>query len=191
MGPMILLSGFLTLCSTCGPDVHPATTRAIIAVESSGNPLAIYDNVGKTSYKPANKEEAVRIATKLIGQGHSVDVGLMQINSQHLRTKDLNLTMLFEPCYNIKTGTKILSDAYEVYRRNNPQEPDDIILLKALSSYNTGTPYRGKEYVNKILARATGIKGPPGKAPLFEQFKNIPIIRSVRNTTFFRKEVTQ
>jgi type IV secretion system protein VirB1 len=187
MGPAMLLTGFLSLCTACGPGVHPATTQAIIEVESGGHSLAIHDNISRSSFRPSTKEEAVRIASDLIRKGHSVDMGLMQINSQHLRKKDLDLEQLFEPCYNIKTGTKILAEFYNHHRRNNPQEPDDIILLKALSSYNTGTPYNGKSYVNKILKR-TGYAGIKDNTPMLQRFGNMPIIRSLRNATFFRKE---
>ena len=189
MGPAMLLTGFLSLCTACGPGVHPATTQTIIEVESAGNPLAIHDNMSRSSFNPATKEEAVKIASYLIARGHSVDMGLMQINSQHLRKKDLDLESLFEPCYNIKTGTKILADFYNHHRKNNPNEPDDIILLKALSSYNTGTPYNGKSYVNKILKKA-GYAGTKDNTPILKQFASLPIIRSIRNTAFFRKEAT-
>lgn len=191
MGPLIFLGGFLTLCTACGPNVHPATTQAIIEVESAGNPLAIHDNEGKRSYRPANKKEAVRIAAELIQQGHSIDMGLMQINSQHIKKKDLDIESLFEPCYNIRTGTKILADAYDFHRFYSPHEPDDIILLKALSTYNTGTPYRGKQYVSKILAKATGIKHVRQRAPVSEEYKRAPGIRSVRNMAFYRKEAAE
>jgi len=116
-------------------------------------------------------------------------MGLMQINSQHLRKKDLNLEQLFEPCYNIRTGTKILADFYNHHRKNNPNEPDDIILLKSLSSYNTGTPYNGKSYVSKILKKA-GYVGIEDNMPLLQRLASMPIVRSVRNAAFFRKEPT-
>jgi len=187
MVPVMLLTGFLSLCATCGPDVHPATTQAIIEVESAGNPLAIHDNISKSVFKPSTKEEAVKIASYLIAKGHSVDMGLMQINSQHIRKKDLDLGKLFEPCYNIKTGTKILADFYRLHRRNNPHEPDDIVLLKALSSYNTGTPYGGKSYVGKILGK-TGYTAIKENTPMMERLGRLQIIRSIRNAAFFRKE---
>jgi type IV secretion system protein VirB1 len=189
MGPVMILTGFLSLCATCGPGVHPATTWAIIEVESAGNPLAIHDNISRSSFRPSTKEEAVRIASDLIRRGHSVDMGLMQINSQHLRKKDLDLERLFEPCLNIKTGTKILADFYNLHRKNNPNEPDDIILLKSRSSYNTGPAYNGKSYVNKILRKA-GYAGIKDNTSILRQFASLPIIRSVRNTAFFRKEAT-
>jgi type IV secretion system protein VirB1 len=189
MGPVMLVTGLLSLCSACGPGVHPATTQAIIEVESAGNHLAIHDNISGSSFNPSTKEQAVKIASVLIARGHSVDMGLMQINSQHLRKKDLDLKQLFEPCYNIRTGTKILADFYNHHRKSNPNEPDDIILLKSLSSYNTGTPYNGKSYVNKILKKA-GYNGIEDNTPLLQRLADMPIVRSIRNASFFRKEST-
>ena len=188
MGSLMLLAGLLSLCEACGPGVHPATTQAIIEVESSGNHLAIHDNISRSSYKPATKAQAIRIASTLIDQGHSVDIGLMQINSHHIRRKDLDLAGLFEPCYNIGTGTRILADFYHCERKKNPHEPDDIVLLKALSSYNTGTPYTGKAYVSKILKKA-GYTNIPQSTQRPGPFKGIPILQSIQNAVaFFRKE---
>jgi len=59
-------------------------------------------------------------------------MGLMQINSQHLRKKDLDLESLFEPCYNIKTGTKILADFYSHHKRKQPTRTGRYYSLKSL-----------------------------------------------------------
>jgi len=76
----------------------------------------------------------------------------MQINSQHLRKKALDLEQLFEPCYNIKTGTKILAEFYYLIEETITRA-GRYYSLKSLSSYNTGTPYNGKSYVSKILRK--------------------------------------
>ena len=152
----VILAGalsFSSLCVQCGPEVNPATTQAIIEIESRGDPLAIHDNDTGKSYKPPSREGAVRIASQLLKQGHSLDLGLMQINSFHLKP-GIDLTQLFDPCFNIGVGTNILAGFYRGHAKNSPHDPADITLLKALSSYNSGTPYRGKYYVNRILKRA-------------------------------------
>ena len=82
MGMSMLLTGLLSLCLTCGPSVHPATTQAIIEVESAGKPLTIHDNTTGISYNPTTKSEAVALTADLLHHGHSLDIGLMQINSQ-------------------------------------------------------------------------------------------------------------
>ncbi|OPX94260.1 MAG: Type IV secretion system protein virB1 [Syntrophorhabdus sp. PtaB.Bin006] len=157
MIPLILLSGiigFSSLYGTCGPEVHPATTQAIVEVESSGNPLAIHDNDTGASYTPSTRSQAVEIATRLLARRHSIDIGLMQINSWHLRKRRIDCDSLFDPCFNIKTGTEILAAFYRTHRQKNPSDPPDLTLLKSLSSYNTGTPYNGTRYVTKILKKA-------------------------------------
>jgi type IV secretion system protein VirB1 len=136
--------------SQCGPAVAPATTRAVIQVESGGNPLAIGDNNLRKAFAPETKREAVRLATQLISQGHSVDLGLMQINSQHLTPMNLSLDDLFDPCRNVKAGTVILASFYRQYPNKDP----GLTLFNALSAYNTGRAWRGAGYVNRILAAA-------------------------------------
>jgi len=187
-----LLAGLLTLTplyATCGPDVHPATIRAIIKVESAGNPLAILDNATGKSYKPKDRSQAVQIAADLLAQGHSLDMGLMQINSQHLNKRGIDYRQLFDPCFNISAGTAILSEFYQRHSRNNPNAPPDLILLKSLSSYNTGSPYRGRKYVSRILQKARGTGAQPGQ-PILAQSGNTPANRSIRNVAFFRKETS-
>lgn len=147
LGGLIYLSGFL---SQCGPAVFPATTRAIIQVESGGNPLAIGDNHLKRSFAPGTKTEAIRLASYLLAQGHSIDLGLMQINSLHLAPMNLTLEEVFNPCKNVRTGTTILAD---FYRRHQTDDPATS-LFKALSAYNTGKGWKGAGYVNKILLAA-------------------------------------
>lgn len=150
---MILLAGLIYsagFLSQCGPAVAPTTTQAIIRVESGGNPLAIGDNNLRKSFSPGSKREAVSLATQLIARGHSVDLGLMQINSQHLAPMRLSLDDVFDPCRNVGAGTVILSGFYQRYKTGEPS----YSLMKALSAYNTGQAWKGEGYVNRILAAA-------------------------------------
>ena len=150
---MILLAAFIysaEFLSQCGPAVAPSTTRAVIQVESGGNPLAIGDNSLKKAFAPKTKREAVSLATQLIEQGHSVDLGLMQINSIHLAQMSLSLEEVFDACRNVKIGTAILSYFYQQNQTGDPS----YILFKALSAYNTGQAWKGAGYVNRILAAA-------------------------------------
>ena len=140
-----------SLCLSCAPNVSPATTTAIITIESRGNPLAIGDNTTHKSYSPKNAESAVKIAQSLLDQKHSIDIGLMQVNSAHIKSMHLNLTSLFDSCYNISVGSRILTDFYVKHSKTSPNFQE--ALLKAISSYNTGNPYKGyyNGYVSKIL----------------------------------------
>lgn len=148
LGTTLLLSSLIT---QCGAGVDPSTTSAIIKVESGGNPYAIGDNTTRQSYSPNSKEDAIKIARHLLNKGHSLDMGLMQINSNHLKSGRFNLNNVFEPCENIKIGNSILIGFYKKY----DTEPDKSkVLFKALSAYNTGTAWKGQGYVNKILKAA-------------------------------------
>lgn len=163
VGSLLLIT---SLCSQCGPAVAPSTTQAIIRVESGGNPYAIGDNTLKKSFAPKSKQDAVHLAAALLAQGHNLDMGLMQVNSCHLKTMKFTLDEIFEPCRNITIGTTILAD---FYRRNNTGEDKSLVLFKALSAYNTGSAWRGPGYVNKILQaagapyRVTVSNPPPAK----------------------------
>jgi type IV secretion system protein VirB1 len=145
---IIAFFALTTLCAQCGPSVDPSLTRAIIQVESGGNPFAIGDNTDKRSYFPVSKSEAVELSRYLLSQGHNIDMGLMQINSCHLGKKRLSLDDLFDPCGNVKFGTSLLAD----YFRMHSGDPDKSqVLFKALSAYNTGSAWRRPEYINRIL----------------------------------------
>jgi type IV secretion system protein VirB1 len=150
IGSLLLVT---SLCAQCGPSVEPSTTKAIIQVESGGNPYAIGDNTLKKSFSPNTREEAVQLASCLLAQGHNLDMGLMQVNSIHLKTGAFPLADLFDPCRNIAIGTGILTD---FYRRNDRGEARNVVLFKALSAYNTGSAWRGPGYINRIL-KAAGV----------------------------------
>jgi type IV secretion system protein VirB1 len=194
---VILLTGLIysaAFLSRCGPSVAPGTTQAIIQVESGGNPLAIGDNNLKKSFAPKTKSEAVSLATQLISQGHSVDLGLMQVNSCHLAPRRLSLEELFDPCRNVGAGTTILSGFYRQYPNRDP----NLTLYNALSAYNTGKAWRGAGYVNRILA-AAGVdyrilfvpvaKGAETVAPNPDKKKKA-MIKSSDSPFFFRNTTT-
>lgn len=203
---MLLLAGALTftpLYGTCGPDVHPATIQAIVEVESGGNPYAIHDGPTGTAIFPKSKEEAVEVAKRLLAKGHRLDVGLMQINTTHLkelRRRGIDVDDLFDPCTSIKAGTRILSEFYQLHAQKSPHDSSDLTLLKALSSYNSGGAFKGKEYVRRILKKAhkAGNQDWPQKTanrntyqiyyPFHSNFKKTNAVTSYRNIAFFKKE---
>lgn len=110
-------------------------TQAIIQVESKRNPLAININKLGIKFTPKNKEEAIQIAKKYIAKGYTVDMGLMQFNSENLDRYNYKVEDLYDPCTNIKAGTTIFS---ENFNNTNKSENIDSRILKSLSAYNTG-----------------------------------------------------
>lgn len=146
-----VISAWVALCMQCAPMIHPATTVAIINTESKGNPFAIGDNTTGKSYSPKDKNTAINIAYQLLRKGHNIDIGLMQVNSVHLKNSSVNYQQLFDPCTNMNIGSKILLEFYKKHDR--PNQNSQITLLKALSAYNTGSPYKGyyNGYIQKVL----------------------------------------
>jgi type IV secretion system protein VirB1 len=140
------------LIASCASSVNPRTMSALVHVESGGNPLAIHDNTWRTSYSPQNATEAVAWADDLMALGHSVDLGLSQINSANLPSLGLNSKTIFDPCTNLNAGATILSADYrEASARFGGGQ---LALRRALGAYNTGSMYAGQGYVNQILVAA-------------------------------------
>lgn len=159
----------------CAVAVHPETALAIIQQESKGHPYAL--NTQVRSYYPETREEAARVLGDALRAGRSTDIGLMQINSQHLRRFNVSGEELLDPCTNIRVGTTILSESYgqALGRYGQPSRA----LVAALSSYNTGNDSRGvaNGYVGKVVRQAggpvvqgaTAAGGTKGRTTLFQQ----------------------
>lgn len=148
------MSDLMTLILACSIGVHPQTVQAIIKHESGGNPYAI--NNQARSFYPTRLEDAQRIAIEQVRAGRSTDIGLMQINSQHLSKFGLTPVDLLDPCTNIRIGTTILSRNYaQTWAKYRAEKP---ALLGALSMYNTGNESRGLSngYVSWV-SQAAGV----------------------------------
>ncbi|GAB1394082.1 hypothetical protein MASR1M60_22460 [Rhodocyclaceae bacterium] len=119
---------------------------AIVKQESGGQPWTINDNNGKRSYRLGSKTEAVLKATELISAGHSVDMGLVQINSKNLGWLGLSVEQVFDPCMNIAAGARVLENGY----KKTGSLPD------ALSMYNTGRANSGigRRYAESVFRHA-------------------------------------
>lgn len=100
--------------------LDPDIVKAIIKIESNGNPQAVGDN----------------------GQS----IGLMQIQPKwhKARIDRLGITDLKDPKQNLTVGCDILAELLDTYGNYH----------MALAAYNTGSPYRGQEYADKVMAEA-------------------------------------
>lgn len=152
---MILpLAVFTQLATSCGPSVHVDTLAAIARTESAFDTGAINDDTAHRRYQPRSQEEAVALATDLIAvRHHSVDLGLMQVNSANLPGLGLSIADAFDPCKNIAGAARVLSVAYRAPGAGQDTQP---ALMKAISRYNTGDPVRGvtNGYVARVQAAA-------------------------------------
>jgi len=152
---------FAALLHDCAPTVAPALVQALIRTESGFDPLALHLN-GPVRLRtpPRTTAQAARWADWLIGQGYSVDMGLMQINSRNLPMLNLTPADAFDPCKNVRAGVTILTAQYTLAAQVHGLGPRT--LLEALSAYNTGNFRAGfaNGYVGRVL-----VNGASGRRP--------------------------
>ncbi len=149
------------LIARCAPTVHPETMAAVISAESRGHQFAIADagpvklpwaqrKALVRSLYPGSLEEAVKTAQTLIASGHTVSLGVAQVNDRNLARMGVSIQDVFDPCVNIAVGGKILTDFYEKAVGKFGNGP--AAMNAALSAYNSGDWERGARdgYVNLI-----------------------------------------
>jgi type IV secretion system protein VirB1 len=103
------VGAFGQLALRCGPSVAPSTLASIARTESDFQPYSIHDNTTGTRVAPATSDVAMQIASKLLDAGHSVDIGIMQINSANFAMLGLTLEAAFDPCKSVAAGAAILA----------------------------------------------------------------------------------
>lgn len=149
---------FEKLAKDCAPNVHVDTLKALITVESSGNPYAIGVVNGVLERQPKNLPEAVSTARRLEKEGFNFSMGLSQVNRHNLAKYGETYASIFEPCRNLKTGAAILTDCF---KRALVKEKDNQTALRAaLSCYYSGNFSRGfrpdapgrPSYVQKVVS---------------------------------------
>lgn len=174
----------------CAPTVHPDTMAGVISVESSSHQFAIADagpvnlpwSQRKSmvrSYYLGSLAEAVEKAKQLIAAGHTVSLGLGQVNDRNLSKLGLSLEKVFDPCENLAAAGKILTNFYlDAVREFGP---GDKALRAALSAYNSGDWLRGDRegYVDQVFAHAgrpggvVKVPGPRGSRKLVEHSRQV------------------
>ncbi len=160
------------LLLSCAPLVASDTARALIRVESGGNPFAIGVVGGALVRQPANLAEAVATAAALEAAGWNYSVGLGQINKRNFQRYGLRLETAFEPCPNLAAMRGILG---ECFARASRRAPKQTALRDAFSCYYSGNFVTGHQhgYVAKVLAAWSSRTAQPGGAagPLLSQAK--------------------
>lgn len=147
------VDGYLSgLIARCAPTVHPETMAAVIAAESRGHQFAIAD-AGPVALPWSQRKHLVRShymdslnaavekATELVANGHTVSLGLAQVNDRNLSKYGVTIRDMFNPCTNVAVGGKILTEFYVRAVRKFGQTP--AALHAALSAYNSGDWVRG------------------------------------------------
>jgi type IV secretion system protein VirB1 len=133
----LTIQAALALSLQCAPSIDPPMIVAIGQHESGLDPLTIHDN---TTGVVMHGNEAATAASQLIAAGHSVDLGLMQINSLNLGLLGLSVEDAFSACRSVEAAAR---------------------LLALFSRYNTGSPQRGiaNGYATKVMALMDDVRG--------------------------------
>lgn len=135
--------------AACGPWVHPDTIAAVVAVESRGRPWAIGTPHG--AYYARTREEAEVVLKRALHTEASVDIGLMQINSQWIAKLRLTPEQLLDPCFNVRVGSAILATNFVAAAR--PGRTLLETLVAALSTFNSGSETAAVTYAARVLAQ--------------------------------------
>jgi type IV secretion system protein VirB1 len=83
-------------------------------------------------------------------KGHSLDLGIMQINSKNLASLGMSVFDAFDPCRSVSAAQKILQFAMAT---GSSETERQAALLITLSRYNTGQPLAGiaNGYVDEVI----------------------------------------
>lgn len=149
----VTLALFLALAASCAPSVAPETLAALSHAESGFDPLAIHDNQTGRVFHPASLQGAIATASALTAAGHSLDLGLGQINSRaNLSSRGIGIADAFDPCTNLRVSAQVLVEGFTACRLGDAQG----CVREALSRYNTGDAARGfaNGYVQRVQASA-------------------------------------
>jgi type IV secretion system protein VirB1 len=165
----------IRLQSTCLPTAPLSTLRAVIQVESSGNPNAMQIDFPKTLIKrwgltegalrlkrqPINQREALNWLAYFQSYDIFVDLGLMQVSTAEAKRRGISPASLLEPCTNLQVGWQVLEDAYQIEKKT--YGPGQEALQHAISRYNTGDPQRGiaNGYLARVLAAVRRLPAEP------------------------------
>lgn len=139
----------------CAPQVHADTARALIAVESAGNPYAIGVVGGALLRQPVSRAEAVATANALQASGWNFSVGLAQINVRNFARLGMDIESAFAPCTNLGAMQIVLTECFD--RASARVRPPAFALRDALSCYYSGNFTTGFRhgYVRRVVAAAS------------------------------------
>ena len=143
------------LVLTCAPLVAQDTARALIQVESAGNPFAIGVVGGALVRQPVSLPEALATVAALEAAGWNYSVGLGQINKRNFSRYGLSPATAFKPCANLAAMQGILGECFSRASRRADRRPSPQTALRdAFSCYYSGNFQTGHQhgYVGKVLA---------------------------------------
>ena len=165
----------IRLRSICLPNAPLSTLRAVIQVESRGNPNAMQidfpngllkrwrlpEGTVRLKRQPTNQREALDWLAYFQSYDIFVDLGLMQVSTAEAKRRGISPESLLEPCTNLRVGWQILEDAYQIEKKT--YGPGQEALQHAISSYNTGDPQQGitNGYLARVFAAVRKLEAEP------------------------------
>jgi type IV secretion system protein VirB1 len=151
---------FAGLAARCAPGVPVWVLRGVARTESDFHPWMLHDNSTHASDSPASLAAAKTEAAAWMAEGHSVDLGLMQINTANLSALGMTIGTALDPCASLAGGAAVLRAAYGSGPVDAGQQ---AALLMALSIYNTGSPLKGiiNGYARKVMRHADEVAALP------------------------------
>lgn len=153
----------MALAMSCAPWVHPQTITAIVEVESHGEPWVIGTPEGP--HHAPTQALAETFLSNALAQHRSVDIGLMQINSQWIKRLHIDPESLLDPCTNLRIGSAILATNFATAMQSGHTSIE--ALIAALSVYNTGSEKAGLGYAKRVLEVPFGDASPAKNATRF------------------------
>src|SRR3546814_8694180 len=118
------------MSAQCTLVVSTATIAQILQTESKVFEWAI--NVTGLGRKivPTSREQAVALARHYNGKGHSVDLGLGQINSRNMKALGLTWDNVFDPCTNIAAAGAVRSEEHTSELQSLMRNSYAVLCLK-------------------------------------------------------------
>ncbi|CAD0217268.1 lytic transglycosylase [Agrobacterium tumefaciens] len=140
----------------CAPSVATSTLAAIAKVESRFDPLAIHDNTTGETLHWQDHSQATQVVRRRLDARHSLDVGLMQINSRNFSMLGLTPDGALQACTSLSAAANMLKSRYA---GGETIDEKQFALRRAISAYNTGNFIGGfaNGYVRKVETAAQSL----------------------------------
>jgi type IV secretion system protein VirB1 len=150
------------LLAACAPQVHPATARALLTVESSLNPYAIGVVGGRLERQPRTEGEALATIAALDAGGWTYSVGLGQINVGNFGRLGLSARSALDPCTSLAAMQAVLGECYARAAFGHPAQTALRFALSCYYSGNFSTGYR-HGYVRKVVLASAAASALPNR----------------------------
>ncbi len=125
---------------------------AIVRTESGGNPWVLWDNTAHRGYHPKSQQESLRILRTLMAEGHQVDVGIAQIDTENFSRYHLTPRTVLDACTNLRVGGEILRHGWRQAMAHGLT--GQAALYHTLETYNSGHLFGDSQYANRVFSAA-------------------------------------